>query len=87
MRKYLIIPIISISLCYCTKKSEKPTTSVKISNPEKVNINANIPNSEIDYFEFKPDSISNINIKGFETISSYSYKQTKFATGYYNCRW
>jgi len=83
MKTYFLISLCSLALVHCTKESENPT-SVKISNPEKVNINANIPDSEIDYFEFKPDSISNINIKGFETISSYSYKQTKFATGYYN---
>lgn len=83
MRKYFIISIISISLICCKKESEKPS-SVQSSKPENVNIDVKISDPEIDYLEFKPDSISNVKIEGFEVISSYSYNQTKFVTGYYN---
>lgn len=83
MKAYFAILLCSLTLVHCTKESEK-TSSVQSSKPENVNIDVKISDSEIDYLEFKPDSISNVKIKGFEVISSYSYDQTKFVTGYYN---
>ncbi|MFC7347236.1 hypothetical protein ACFQO9_10950 [Chryseobacterium zhengzhouense] len=80
MKKILIF-LVSLNLIHCKKETtEHATPQVKYEKKAPEN---QISNEDIKYFEFKPDSISNVNLKGFNVISSFYYHGNKFVTGNY----
>ncbi|WP_326983805.1 hypothetical protein VUJ46_04485 [Chryseobacterium sp. MYb264] len=81
MKKHFVLSLSLLSLIYC--KKEHKNESFLSSKVEKIGKDSLISHNSIKYFRFQPDTISNINIDGFETSDSFSYQGNKFITGYY----
>ncbi len=84
MNKLLAIFLISIFSC-----QEKPNISESsqgnLSSKAVITSNRNdlVTEDNVKHHQFKADTLTNLNIPGFEILASYQLKNVKIAEGYY----
>lgn len=84
MNKLLAIFLISIYSCQekpkISESSQGNLSSKAVSTSNSIDL---VTENKAEYHQFKADTLTNLNIPGFEILASYQLKNLKIAEGYY----
>lgn len=84
MNKILLFFILAITAC--SEKSDIVETSADNLSSSSISTSTHedlVAEKNIEYHQFKADTLTNLNIPGFEILASYQLKNLKIAEGYY----
>lgn len=84
MNKILLFFILAITAC--SEKSDIVETSAQNLSSTSISTSTHkdlVTEKNIEYHQFKTDTLTNLNIAGFEILASYQLKNLKIAEGYY----
>ncbi|WP_312076049.1 hypothetical protein [Chryseobacterium sp.] len=82
MTKQIIPLLFILSVISCEKEVNSEAKSFENKTENNI-VSKTVQDKEILYSKFKPDTISDVKIKGFDIESSFSYGSKKFTVGSY----
>ena len=81
--KIIIASIVILTLHACKESSSEKKPADKLINEKAGNIDTLTKPASIEYYRFKPDSLTGLDIKDFQIDHAYRLGNQKLITGYY----